>query len=652
MRRTALLAALLACLGGPGLSRGAVADEPAPGAPAAEPAEWTILVYHDADCDLEAPMLDDLDEMLAVGSTPAVRIAAFVDRSPAGEPEGRYANRQVGGLEDWAGAKYVEVGRGALHELGTPEGEPNMGDPATLLAFVEQGMKDFPAKHTALLLSDHGLAWPGVCSDDSHDHDFLDLGEIRAVLAKVAATHGKLALLGFDACLMATVEVAAAVAPFADVLVASEELEPGTGWWYTPVLEALSQAPTTDAATLGAWIADHYAASFSRQKESADAGAGRTITLSVIDLAKAGAVAAAAGALAGAATKALAAKGREAWVPIARARARAEEYGRSADPGNAGSEMFDLGDLADLLARAHPGLAPAAAKVKAALDAAVLHAVRGDTRPASHGLSVYFPREPGDLRPAYETLTAGSSKEWIALLDAFGALATADTAKPDAADAAASAATLAPDEKITVSTQIASLDDLERVSFVLAEAHGDATLVVGAIPDEPAEDGKLATVWDGRWFTLEDGKQRLLCPISSVDEVDDEDDTYVAEVPAQVQTQGKGPWRDVTLSFYLDVDEDGVAGAFLTATAYEPGGPREVPLEKGDKVRAVYLRVEASGEVVPVASDGADAVLTVDDEDEFRVGFDRVPPGDWRVGFWIEDLAGNSTLELTPVGVK
>ena len=47
-----------------------------------EKAEWAILVYHDADCDLEAPMLDDLDEMLAAGDTKEVKVVAFVDRSP------------------------------------------------------------------------------------------------------------------------------------------------------------------------------------------------------------------------------------------------------------------------------------------------------------------------------------------------------------------------------------------------------------------------------------------------------------------------------------------------------------------------------------------------------------------------------------------
>jgi clostripain len=645
MRRLVLLAVLL--------TLGSLHSAPPARAEDEEPkkAEWTILVYHDADCDLEAPMLDDLDEMLAVGSSDEVKIVALVDRSPAAEPEGRYTNREVGGLKDWSGGKYLEVQKGALKELGTLEGEPNLGDASTLHAFLEQGMKDFPAKRYALIFSDHGLSWPGVCSDDSHDGDCLDLREIRSVLEKLPKSIGKLDLLGFDACLMATVEVAKAMAPFAKVLVASEELEPGTGWWYTPVLEALQKAPTTDAATLGGWIADRYQESFA-QEQGADRAAGRTITLSVVDLTKAEAVAAAAAALGEAGAKVLAEKKRAGWVPMAKARAHAEEYGRSADPAKPGSDMFDLGDLADSLAASSPALAAAAGKAKAALAAAVLHAVRGDTRPASQGLAVYFPREGGPLRTPYEVITANALPAWIALLDAFGAFAASDTDIPAASDAATTAPGVEADKPVTVSTTVASLEDLESASFVLVAKHGDAMLVVGAIPDEPDDEGKLTSTWDGRWFTLEDGKQKLLCPITSVDEVDDAADTFLAEVPAQIQAKGKGDWEDVTLTFFLDEDEGGLKGTFLTATAFDEGGPRDVPLEAGDRVRAVYLRVEANGDVVPVTADGEGSVLVVDDEDNLKVGYDRVPAGDWLVGFWLEDLAGNSSLELVAVTVK
>lgn len=39
-------------------------------------------------------------------------------------------------------------------------------------------------------------------------------------------------LIGFDACLMGSIETAAALAPYADYLIASEETEPWEGWNY------------------------------------------------------------------------------------------------------------------------------------------------------------------------------------------------------------------------------------------------------------------------------------------------------------------------------------------------------------------------------------------------------------------------------------
>jgi hypothetical protein len=39
---------------------------------------------------------------------------------------------------------------------------------------------------------------------------------------------------------MGNFEVAKAMAPYGHVMVASEELEPGNGWDYTPMLEALN----------------------------------------------------------------------------------------------------------------------------------------------------------------------------------------------------------------------------------------------------------------------------------------------------------------------------------------------------------------------------------------------------------------------------
>ena len=52
------------------------------------------------------------------------------------------------------------------------------------------------------------------------------------VCERMARAGVKFDFVGFDACLMATYEMAAHMASYADYMVASEELEPGIGWNY------------------------------------------------------------------------------------------------------------------------------------------------------------------------------------------------------------------------------------------------------------------------------------------------------------------------------------------------------------------------------------------------------------------------------------
>ena len=53
----------------------------------------------------------------------------------------------------------------------------------------------------------------------------------------------KLSFIGFDACLMATVDVADTFSDMGKYLVASEELEPGNGWYYSGWLRSLAENP-------------------------------------------------------------------------------------------------------------------------------------------------------------------------------------------------------------------------------------------------------------------------------------------------------------------------------------------------------------------------------------------------------------------------
>jgi len=102
----------------------------------------------------------------------------------------------------------------------------------------------------------------------------LSLSDLRDALV---ASGVKFNLVGFDACLMGTIETAYAMEPVADYLVASEEYEPGYGWAYTGFLSLLSEDPAVDTERLGQQIVEDFISDNQSKRQS-------QLTLSVIDL--------------------------------------------------------------------------------------------------------------------------------------------------------------------------------------------------------------------------------------------------------------------------------------------------------------------------------------------------------------------------------
>jgi len=109
------------------------------------------------------------------------------------------------------------------------ESNANMGAAETLTEFVNFCTSNYPAEHFALILWDHGggSLW-GYGADKLYSSDSLLLPEMDAAMAStVFAGDRQLDIVGFDACLMATLENMAIWQKYADRMVASEELEPG-----------------------------------------------------------------------------------------------------------------------------------------------------------------------------------------------------------------------------------------------------------------------------------------------------------------------------------------------------------------------------------------------------------------------------------------
>lgn len=622
-------------------------------------AEWTLMFYMDSDNNLEAAQLDDLREMLAVGSTPEVNIIALVDRAASADEDDGYSAEPVANLKNWDTAKVLFVEKGRLNQLDD-WGEVNMGDPATLERFVSAAIEGLPARRFGLVFADHGSAWPGACSDDSSDDDLLTLVEIGSALTTLTRDSGPLELVGFDACLMANFEVAHAMAPSARFMIASEELEPGNGWDYTPLLEALVSNPKANGARFGRIAADTFHSFYNDSSDDSEQGLG--ITLSVIALDKIAALAAAVNALGDRCDRSIKRDGRDAWLDIAEAVSDTEEYGADSR-GEPGSAVFDLKNLAERIKRQAPDLETAAAAdlVIRLVSETVLYRVRGSARANSNGLSIFCPPDRETLQSSdpipYSSTSFGRGSAWARFLSSYTGVADSDATAPELSDVQSDDTDLEDEpadgaEDVVTITSTVKADDLDTADFVLAIADGDDQLILGQVPAGIDEKGRLHEEWDGGWFTIGNSKTELVCPITEFDQVENEDEIYFVKVPAQVRPRGAVDWDDVTLFFFLTFADDGtVIGEFVYAFEDTDSGPREYELDAGDSVRPVFLLYEANGDESYVASDEPEDILKLASPDDLTVGYSDVDDGDYLIGFVVTDFAGNFSEDYVEVRV-
>ena len=143
----------------------------------------------------------------------------------------------TGGCSNWHNRDIPEdsnsilkIENGSLTEL-TSKDASNMGDPSNLTEFLNYGYTNYPAEQYDLILWNHGGgAFFGYGFDET-TNDSLTLDELDQAFADSPFHDGnKLEFIGFDACLMANIETAHTLSPYANYMVASQESVPGSGW--------------------------------------------------------------------------------------------------------------------------------------------------------------------------------------------------------------------------------------------------------------------------------------------------------------------------------------------------------------------------------------------------------------------------------------
>ena len=397
---------------------------PAATRPAASVAgqRWLVMLYQDADDKiLEQDIYLDLNEAERTGSSERVQVVTQMDRFRGG----------FSGDGDWTSARRIALNQDSdLQRVRSQTvedlGEVNMADGETLVDFVTWAVENYPADRHVLILSDHGLGWPGGWSDPtggagdpriplaSRIGDQLFLNELDDALGEIQQRTGidKFELIGLDACLMGDLEVYSALEPYARYTVASQETEPALGWAYTSFLDELSKNPDMDGAELAKRVVESYIqddqrivddqqrAEFLRQgspmgglfgmmgtmsSEQLAQQLSSNVTLSAIDLSAIPQVMDSLNQLAYSMQSG-------SQSNVSRARSYAQSF-TSIFGSDVPASYIDLANFANLLIRegARGEAAQAAQNLLASIKQAVIAEKNGPKKPGASGMSIYFP---------------------------------------------------------------------------------------------------------------------------------------------------------------------------------------------------------------------------------------------------------------------
>ncbi len=274
---------------------------------------------------------------------------------------------------------YDEEGQFGSLELVEELPLASMADPETLGDFIQWGVRKYPAEHYALILTGHGDgSRTGLFFDQLFHDDYMYLDELRSALETGGTVFD---VIGIHACMMANLEAAIMIQPYARYLVSSEEYTPAAGLNYKMLLNELYADSSMDGYRLARRFCDtieeKYSSSFENE-QYAD-----MLTYSVVDLHRIPALADAFDDLWENLCDLYETNpGKFAWAMYSVL--EAETYGLDNE------RMRDLGSVlrdADMAACMDEDVWKACTK---ALEEAVVYLVRGSARGKSSGLSFCY----------------------------------------------------------------------------------------------------------------------------------------------------------------------------------------------------------------------------------------------------------------------
>lgn len=235
---------------------------------------WTIIIFIAADNDLRGFAIRNLQQIATIGSNEYVNLVIHLDTRLKG-------NRKI------TKRFYVEKNNLVHLNANDPTTQRmDSGNPQTLISCCRWGISNFPADNYGLILWNHGtgdidpgfgrivnpialftfnetthmldldrsislldfINSRGMCWDDSTGH-YLTNPSLDGALTEICKLLPKkrFDFIGFDACLMAEIEIASYISKHASVMIGSQEVELGPGWHYQKALAPFKQKAVTTA---------------------------------------------------------------------------------------------------------------------------------------------------------------------------------------------------------------------------------------------------------------------------------------------------------------------------------------------------------------------------------------------------------------------
>jgi probable HAF family extracellular repeat protein len=361
---------------------------------------WTLMFYLAGDNDLAHTYPPILNQLERAADNPNVNVIVLWDGSEIGDSA--YIEIQhdddLNNLADYTeGENYWD------------QGELDTSDPATLTNFVSWAMSNYPARHYALFLTDHGTGLGGGLFDDTSGY-YMFLDDIQQALLDTPTLVGQpLDILYMDMCLMGMVEVAYEMRDYADYMVASQHVQWASSQPYFNYVDGIA-ADTTPAT-----LAVHFASAYT----VAVAPDGLAYTISAVDMSRLDDVVAATDALA----QALQTNMETIAFALADVAEQVQRYDMNddhvIDTDDSYADLTHLAQLVEQEMADYPEIVAEAQALQAAIASYVIAEAHDSSDNVdlenSHGVAIFFPTNASSFYDGFNNDFA-SGTDWGSLV--------------------------------------------------------------------------------------------------------------------------------------------------------------------------------------------------------------------------------------------